>query len=60
MRVLNIVCGVAVLLNALHLGHAVHHLTIAAQEGMHGTAMWAGMTAAAIVGILSFVGDVCC
>ena len=57
MRVLNIVCGVAVLLNALHMGHAVHHfLTIATQEGMHGAAMWAGVTAAVIVGILSFVG----
>jgi hypothetical protein len=57
VRVLNIVCGVAVLLNALHIGHAVHHfLTIATQEGMHGAAMWAGATAALIVGILSFVG----
>jgi len=57
MRVLNTVCGVAVLLNALHMGHAVHHfLTIAAQESMHGVAMWAGVIAAVIVGILSFVG----
>ena len=43
MRVLNTVCGVAVLLNALHMGHAVHYfLTIAAQESMHGVEMWAG------------------
>jgi len=58
MRVLNTVCGVAVLLNALHMGHAVHHfLTIAAQEeSMHGVAMWAGVIAAVIVGMLSFVG----
>jgi hypothetical protein len=54
MRVLNTVCGVAVLLNALHMGHAVHHfLTIAAQEeSMHGVAMWAGVIAAVIVGIV--------
>jgi hypothetical protein len=57
MRVLNTVCGVAVLLNALHMGHAVHYfLTIAAQESMHGVEMWAGVIAAVIVGILSFVG----
>jgi len=57
MRVLNTVCGVAVLLSALHMGHAVHYfLTIAAQESMHGVEMWAGVIAAVIVGILSFVG----
>jgi hypothetical protein len=57
MRVLNIVCGLAVLLNALHMGHAVHRfLAFAAHEGMPGALMWAGAAAAVVVAISSFVG----
>jgi len=57
MRLLNSLCGVAVLLNALHLTHAIHHFgAIASAEGMHGLALWAGMAAAGLVGIFSFVG----
>jgi hypothetical protein len=57
MRILNILCGVAVLITSLHLGHAIHHFYgMAIREGFLGPAFWAGEAAAVAVGILSFVG----
>ena len=54
MRVLKILSGIAVLLNALHLAHAVHHFY--ALDPRHNLAFWAGALLAVIIDLLSFIG----
>ena len=57
MRILKLACGLAVLLNALHLGHAVHYFYIhRAAQDIHSAAFMAGMASAVVVCILSFLG----
>jgi hypothetical protein len=55
MRALKIVCGVAVLLVAMHMIHGIHHVV---SNGVHGTGMWALVAFAAIVDVLAFIGGV--
>ena len=57
MRMLNIICGLAVLLTTLHLAHALHYFyTRASHQDVQSPFFWAGMVMAAIVGVLSFIG----
>jgi hypothetical protein len=54
MRALNIVCGVAVLLLTVHFTHFLHRFLV--DPPSHSPAFWAGMVAATVVWIFSFVG----
>ena len=57
MRILNIVCGIAVIITTLHLAHGMHHfLSATSHEGMHGAALYSAMTLAAVIWLLSLVG----
>jgi F0F1-type ATP synthase membrane subunit c/vacuolar-type H+-ATPase subunit K len=57
VRTLNLLCGSAVLLTTLHLGHAVHHFFAAAShEDLQSPLFWTGIVTAGIVGIFSFAG----
>ena len=54
MRILNIACGVAVLLLTVHFTHFLHHFL--RHSPSHSPAFWAGMVAATVVWGFSFVG----
>jgi hypothetical protein len=54
MRVLKILSGIAVLLNSVHLAHAMHHFY--ALDPQHNLAFWAGMVLAILIDLLCFVG----
>lgn len=57
MRILNIVCGIAVIITTLHLAHGMHHfLSATSHEGMHGIALYSVMTLAVVIWLLSFIG----
>ncbi len=54
MRALRIFAGLAVLLNALHFVHAIHHFW--ANDAPHSPAAFAGVAAAILIDLLSFAG----
>lgn len=54
MRALRIAAGIAVLLNALHFVHAIHHFM--SQNAPYGAGGWAAITAAVLLDLLSFAG----
>ncbi len=56
MRVLRIAAGIAVLLNALHFVHAIHHFWV--HDAPHGPATIAAIAGAIVVDLLSFAGGV--
>jgi hypothetical protein len=57
MRILNILCGLAVLFTTLAFTHLLHHHFLgASHEDVHNPASLAGMAVLVVVGVLSFIG----
>ncbi|HEX4486524.1 MAG TPA: hypothetical protein VH088_09680 [Terriglobales bacterium] len=57
MRILNVVCGICVLLISVHMVHAVHHFLGAAPDEFSGSvAYWGGLTAAVVIDAFAFAG----
>ena len=56
MRVLRIAAGIAVLLNALHFVHAIHHFWV--NDSPHSAATMAAIAGAIALDLLSFAGGI--
>jgi len=56
LRVLNVICGLAVMLVSLHLVHAIHHFVSRPPRDVSGATIWMGAALAAVIGVFSFVG----
>jgi hypothetical protein len=56
MRALRIIAGIAVLLNALHFVHAIHHFYTS--QSTNGPGTWAMILAAIVIDLLTFAGGV--
>jgi hypothetical protein len=57
MRILNILCGVAVLFMTLHFAHLLHHFLVHHSDpSAHTLAFWAAFAGAVVVGVFSFLG----
>jgi hypothetical protein len=54
MRSLRIAAGIAVLLNALHFIHAIHHFY--SSDSTHSAGTWAMLLAGIAIDLLSFAG----
>jgi hypothetical protein len=54
MRSLRIVCGIAVLLSALHFIHLLHHAF--AMNMPHGAGFWALFLLAIVIDLFCFIG----
>ncbi|MGB7844825.1 MAG: hypothetical protein WBL63_04360 [Candidatus Acidiferrum sp.] len=59
MRILNILCGIAVLFTTLGYAHILHHhFHHEPHEAFHNPVFWAVALATASAGILSFIGAI--
>jgi hypothetical protein len=54
MRMLRIIAGIAVLLNALHFVHAIHHFYTS--QTTNGPGTWAVILGAIAIDLLTFAG----
>ena len=57
MRILNIVCGITILLTTVAFGHMIHHFfSFSPQESYQSPIFWMGMAFAVVVEIFTFIG----